>query len=58
MRELINTGKYDEDMAEYIPGDLEMKFQGMLEDIDIREKKKHILPKQIWKIEFSNIADN
>lgn len=44
-------------MAEYIPGDLEMKFQGMLEDIDIREKKKHILPKQIWKIEFSNIAD-
>ena len=26
-------------MAEYIPGDLEMKFQGMLEDIDIREKK-------------------
>ena len=28
-------------MAEYVPGDLEMKFQGMLEDIDIREKKAH-----------------
>ena len=43
-------------MAEYIPGDLEMKFQGMLEDIDIREKK-HILPKQIFKIGFSSITD-
>ena len=28
-------------MAEYIPGDLEMKFQGMLKDIDITEKKAH-----------------
>ena len=38
MRELISTGKYDADIARYIPGILEMKFQGMLEDIDTREK--------------------
>ena len=34
IRELISTGKYDADIAKYIPGILEMKFQGMLEDID------------------------
>ena len=38
MRELISTGRYDEDIAKYITGLLELKFQGMPEDIDIREK--------------------
>ena len=38
LREPINPGKYDEDVAKYIPGLLELKFQGMLEDIDTREK--------------------
>ena len=41
MRELISTGKYDEDIARYIRGILEPKFQGMLEDIDTREKVAH-----------------
>ena len=41
IRELINTGKYDEDIAKYIPGLLEPKFQGILEDIDAREKVAH-----------------
>ena len=36
IRELINTRNYDADIARYIPGVLEMKFQGMLEDIDTR----------------------
>ena len=26
IRELINTGRYDEDIAKYIPGLLELKF--------------------------------
>ena len=43
IRELISTGKYDADIAKYIPGILEMKFQGMLEDINTR-KKLHTLP--------------
>ena len=34
IRELISTGQYDEDIAKYIPNLLELKFQGMLEDID------------------------
>ena len=32
MRELIKTGQYDEDIAQYIPGLLQFKFHGMLED--------------------------
>ena len=41
IRELISTGQYDENIAKYIPGPLERKFQGILEDIDTREKTAH-----------------
>ena len=41
MRELISTGKYDQDIARYIRGILELKFQRMLEDIDTGEKVAH-----------------
>ena len=41
IRELISTGRYDEGITKYIPGLLELKFQGMLEDIDTREKTAH-----------------
>ena len=35
-------GKYNEDIAKYIPGLLELKFQGILEDIDAtREEVAH-----------------
>ena len=37
IRELIKTGNYDADIAKFILGLPEMKFQGMLEDIDTRE---------------------
>ena len=54
MRELINTGRYYKDIAKYIPGILELKFQGMLEDINTREKRL-ILPTLTstnWIFEF------
>ena len=38
IRELINTGKYNADLAKYIPGFVELAFQGMLDDIDTMEK--------------------
>ena len=38
IRDLIRTGRYDENLAKYIPGLLELEFQGMLEDIDTKEK--------------------
>ena len=42
VRELINTGRYDENIAKYFPGLLELKFHGALEDIDTREKFAHL----------------
>ena len=47
IRELIKTGRYDKDIAKYIPGLLELKFQGMLKDIDMREKPAHPTQVQI-----------
>ena len=52
MRELIGTGKYDADIAKYIPGILQMKFQGMLEDIDTREKVAHYSYKETEELDF------
>ena len=34
IRELFKTGHYDADIARYIPEVLEMKFQGMLDDVE------------------------
>ena len=51
-----NTEKYDAHIAKYVPGILEMKFQGMLEDIDTR-KKLLILPTKKGRARFSNITD-
>ena len=41
IRELISTGRYDKDIAKYNPNLLELKFQGMPENTDIREKVAH-----------------
>ena len=41
LRALIKTGRYDKDIAKYIIGLLDLKFQGMLEDVDTREKVTH-----------------
>ena len=35
------TGKYGADVAKYIPGVLKIVYQGMLEDIDTKEKAVH-----------------
>ena len=41
LRDLINMGKYDADLIKYIPGLVELAIQGMLDDIDTREKVAH-----------------
>ena len=38
IRDVINIGKYDADLAKYIPGLMDLAIQGMLDDIDTREK--------------------
>ena len=40
-RDLINMGKYDVDLAKYIPGLMDLAIHGMLDDIDRREKVVH-----------------
>ena len=39
--DLINMGKYDADLAKYIPGLMNLAIQGMLDDIDTRQKVAH-----------------
>ena len=41
IRDLINMGKYDADLAKYIPGLTDLAIQGMLGEIDTREKTAH-----------------
>ena len=52
IRELIKTGKCNADIARYIPGTLDMVFQGMLEDIDTKEKAAHISYKDMEQVDF------
>ena len=42
IKRLINTGEDDADVAKYIPGMLELMFQGMIENIDTKEQVAHI----------------
>ena len=50
--DLIETGRYDKDLAKYIPGLLELAFQGMLEDIDTKEKTVHSIYKDMEQLDF------
>ena len=52
IRELIKTGRYDKDIAKYIPGLPELKFQGILEDIDKREKPAHHSNTDMEQLDF------
>ena len=52
IRDLINMGKYDADLAKYIPGLLYLAIQGMLDDIDTREKVAHPSYKDMEQLDF------
>ena len=41
IRDIIRMGEYDADLAKYIPGLMDLAIQGMLDDIDTREKVAH-----------------
>ena len=45
-------GKYDADLAKYIPGLLDLAIQGMLDDIDAREKVAHPSYKDKEQLDF------
>ena len=44
-RDLINMGKYNADLAKYTPGLMDLAIQGMLDEVDTREKVAHPLYK-------------
>ena len=52
IRDLINMGKYDADLAKYIPGLTDLAIQGMLDDIDTREKVAHPSYKDKEQLDF------
>ena len=55
IRDLNGTGRYDENLAKYIPGLLELAFQGMLEDIDTKEKTAHPSYKDMEQLDFQTL---
>ena len=52
IRDFIATNRYNVDLAKYIPGLLELAFQGMLEDIDTKEKTVHPSYKDKEQLDF------
>ena len=45
-------GKYDADLAKYIPGLMDLAVQGMLDDIDTRENVAHPSYKDREQLDF------
>ena len=59
IRDLINMGKYDPDLAKYIPGLMDLAIQGMLDDIDIREKVANPSYKDKEQLDFQiSLSEN
>ena len=52
IRELIRTGNYDAEIARYIPGVLKLVFQGILENIDTKEKVANASYKDMEELDF------
>ena len=52
IRDLLGTGKYDENLAKCIPGLLELAFQGMIENIDTKENAAHSFYKYMEQLDF------
>ena len=58
IRKLIETREYDNDIAKYIHGTLELVFQGMIEDIDTKEQPVHIFFKDMESLQFQIMLTN
>ena len=52
IHDLIKMGKYQADLAKYIPGLMDVAIQGMLDDIDTREKVAHPSYKDKEQLDF------
>ena len=57
--ELFRTGTYDADIARYINDVLKLVFQGMLADIDTKEKRVDASYKDMEQLDFEiSLPDN
>ena len=57
LKRLVLTGEYDADLARYIPGTLNLAFQGMLDDIKTMEPVAHLSYKDLETFDFDLIPD-
>ena len=47
-----------QDIARYIPGTLKLVFQGMLQDIDLKEQPTHSLYREMENLDFQIMLTN
>ena len=52
IRKLISAGTYDADITKYIPGMLDLVYQGMMEDRDTKEQPAHISYNDMESLDF------
>ena len=57
LKRFVITGEYNADLARYIPGTLELAFQGMLDDIKTIEQVAHPSYKDLQTFDFNLILD-
>ena len=57
LKRLVDRGEYDDDVARYIPGTLELAFQGMLDDIKTVEQVAHPSYKDKETFDFQLLLD-
>ena len=57
LKRLIDTGEYDANIARYIPGTLELAYQGMLDDIKTIEQVAHPSYKDLETFDFQLLLD-
>ena len=58
IKRLINTGEHDADLAKYIPGMLNLLFQGIIENVIRKEQVAHISYKVMESVDFQLMLTN
>ena len=57
LKRLVHTGEYDAKITRYIPGTLELAYQGMLDDIKTIEQAAHPSYKDLETLDFQLLLD-
>ena len=57
LKRLVDTGEYDANIAQYIPGTLKLALQGILDDIKTIEQVAHPSYKDLETFDFQLLLD-